>query len=307
MDNKPASGKRAKISRAQQYTMLEVLGASLVLGACVVLAIFMIKYIKFNTQIIAAKNDAITDYDKTIRNVGICVDTDGNKRLSDKELEGCNPNAVKLEQVVGSLRYNVLSQMAQNEDLESVARQRVEDCYSADGEKIDFDKLYEQSTDEKEKQQYLQLSKICSALRVVPDALPAQKNTEALMASLDQLFILTGWEPERLSPRDDVVASPIKGVETIPVTLRVEGGDQVIMNVLGNIERSIREFSITTATVEWTSTGVSLQAAANAYYLAPQEAVETEKVLYATPKARTARKNKSKVQSANDSYKEATE
>ncbi len=61
MANKPAADtKRVKISKAQQITMLEVLAASLILGTCLVVAIFLIKYIKFNTKIIAAKNEAIS-------------------------------------------------------------------------------------------------------------------------------------------------------------------------------------------------------------------------------------------------------
>lgn len=285
--NKPADNKRVRITKAQQFTLVEVLGASLVLGACIVLSIFLIKYIKFNTQIISEKNEAITHYDQTIRNVGVCVDTDKNGRLSDKELENCKPNEVSLSQVVGSLRYNVLSMMAENADLESVARYRNENCYDAQGTRIDFQRLYEVSTDEDERQRYLQYSKICSALRVIPDALPAQKNTEALMASLNQIFILTGWEPERLMPRDDLVKNDIEGVDVIPVTLRVEGADGVVMAVLNNIEHSIREFDMTTATAEWTNSGISLQASAHAYYLAEDPEIEVNTTLYASKKARS--------------------
>lgn len=160
------NSKRAKISRAQQFTMLEVLGASLVLGACVVISMFLIKYINFNTKVITAKDQAIADYDATIRNVGICVDTNHNDKLDKEELERCNPTTTSLDSVSGSLRYKVLTEMAQNTDLESVARQRNESCYE-DGERIDFNKLYEESSDDKQKQQYLQMSKICSALRVI--------------------------------------------------------------------------------------------------------------------------------------------
>lgn len=267
--------KRLRISKAQQYTMLEVLGASLVLGVCLVLAIFLIKYIKFNTVIITAKNDAITEYDQTLRNVGACVDSDNNGRLSDKELESCNPTATSLSSVSGSLRNNVLTLMAQNADLESVARQRNENCYDENGEKKNFDKLYEETTDEYKRAEYVQLSKICSALRVIPDALPAQKNTEALMASLNQVFILTGLEPERLAPLDDVMISEIEGVEVIPVQMRMVGSAPVVLTALNNVERSIREFDITTASVEWTTTGLSVTANANAYYLKNAGKIET--------------------------------
>ncbi len=283
-----ATSKRSKISKAQQLTILEVLIASLVFGACAVLSIFLIKYINFNTKIISAKSQAITDYDQSLRNVGVCVDTDKNGRLSNEELENCNSNEVSLNSVTNSLRYKVLMQMAQNTDLESVARQRNEKCYDDKGEKIDFNEKYEKTTDELEKQQYLQMSKVCSALRVIPDALPAQKNTEALMASLNQVLLLTGWEPERLTPRDDAVESRIEGIGVIPVTLQVEGGSDVVLRALDKIEHSVREFDITSGTIEWTNSGLSLNALADAYYL--EDAAEIEKTVVIKASDKTRRK-----------------
>ena len=272
-----APSKRIKISKAQQLTMLEVLVASLVFGTCAVLSVFLIKYIGFNTRVISEKNQAITDYDQSLRNVGVCVDTDGNGRLSNEEIEKCNPSEISLNSIPESLRYKVLMQMAMDTDLESVARKRNEKCYDEDGERIDFNKKYEQSTNDLEKQQYLQSAKICSALRVIPDALPARKNTEALMARLNQVLLLTGWEPERLTPRDDMVESRIEGVGVIPVTLQVDGGNDVVLRALDKIEKSIREFDITSATIEWTNSGLSLNALANAYYL--EDAGELEKTV----------------------------
>ena len=228
--------------------------------------------------------EAISEYDQTLRNVGICVDSDNNGRLNDAELESCDPNATSLADVEGSLRYNVLVTMAENDYLESVARQRTENCYDDLGNRIDFDELYEESTNELDKQRYLQSAKICSALRVVPDALPAQKNTEALMASLNQIFILTGWDPDRLAPLEDVIDSEIEGVATIPVQLRVEGPSETVLTALNNVERSIREFDILTATVEWTSQGLSLQGDANAFYLETGMELEETETLYATDK-----------------------
>lgn len=280
MANKPADTKRVRISKAQQITMLEVLVASLILGTCIVVAIFLIKYIKFNTKIIAAKNDAISAYDQTIRNVGVCADTDRNGRLNDKELEACSPNAVALSSVPNSLRYNVFQVMAQNADLESVARKRSQEleklCYDAAGNKFDFNRLVSQATSDTERERYLQSLKACSALRVIPDALPARKNTEALMASLNQIFIESNWEPENISPRDDRILTEIEGVEAIPVSMRYQGSDAKVLSVLYNIEKSIREFDIVTATVEWNSAGLSLNAQANAYYLAETMMIEGE-------------------------------
>lgn len=281
-----APSKRVKISRAQQLTMLEVLVASLVFGACAVVSIFLIKYISFNTRIIAAKNQAITDYDQSLRNVGVCADLDRNGRLSNDEIAKCDPSAVSLSSVPNSLRYKVLMQMAQNADLESVARQRNDKCYDKNGARIDFNARYEEATDDADKQLYMQLSKICSALRVIPDALPAQQNTEALMASLNQVLLLTGWEPERLTPRDDVIESRIEGVGVIPVTLQVDGANDVVLRALDNIEKSIREFDIASGTIQWTNSGLSLNALANAYYLEDANAIETKVVMKATDKVR---------------------
>lgn len=285
MAAKPADTKREKISKAQQLTMLEVLGASLVLGTCLVLMNFIGKYIEFNTRIIAAKNESIAMYDETLRNIGICPDTDKDGRLSAREIEECDPNSVKLGQVPNSLRYNVLEVMAQNADLESVARKRNENCYDAEGKRINFNEMYNSATTESERQQILQATKICSSLRVISDALPAQKNTEALMASLNQLFIISNWEPENIAPRDEtVVLDDLSGVEAIPVTLQVNGNGATVLTVLNNIDRSIRNFDITSATVEWTNTGLNLTARANAYYMDGVWNLETEKTLRAGDK-----------------------
>lgn len=277
--------KRSKISKAQQIIMLEVLVASLVLGTCLVLISFIIKYIEFNTRIIAAKNEAISSYDQAIRNIGICADKDKNGRLSDNELAECNPNALDLEEITDSLRYNVYEVMAQNPELESVARKRNANCYDEDGNRIDFNALYKIATDDAERKQLLQATRICSSLRVISDALPAQKNTEALMASLNQLFIVSDWDPDNISPRDDeVILDELTGVLAIPVNLRVSGDGATIMRVLGNIDRSIRNFDITSGTVEWSNSGLSLQARANAYYLDETWGLESEKTIRAGDK-----------------------
>lgn len=277
----PAEKKRQKISKAQQLTMLEVLGASLVLGVCAVISIFLIKYIKFNTKIIAEKSQAIVDYDETLRNVGVCQDENKDGRLNDKELDNCKPNDLTLSQVPDSLRFNAMKVMAENSDLESVARQRSANCFDEGGEKIDFNLLYEEASDPKEKEQYLQSAKICSALRVIPDALPAVRNNEAILASINQMFILAGTEMDSLTPVDDTTESLIEGLATIPVRIRMEGTDKEVMSVLDVLERSIREVDITTATIEWTAVGLNLNASANAYYLETPGMVEVDTTVYA--------------------------
>ncbi len=52
------------------------------------------------------------------------------------------------------------------------------------------------------------------------------------------------------------------------------------MSVLNNIERSIREFNIKTATIEWSgSDNLLLQAQANAYYMDKSIITETKKTI----------------------------
>lgn len=105
------------------------------------------------------------------------------------------------------------------------------------------------------------------------------------MASLNQLFIISNWEPENIAPRDEsVVLEDLSGVEAIPVTLQVNGDGATVLTVLNNIDRSIRNFDVTSATVEWTNTGLNLTARANAYYMEGVWTLETEKTLRAGDK-----------------------
>ena len=107
------------------------------------------------------------------------------------------------------------------------------------------------------------------------------------MASLNQLFILSAKEPESIAPLDDNIASGIEGLEIIPVSFRGEGSDAAIVDVLNNIEHSVREFDITSATIEWTASGLSLRANANAYYLADAAALEAKATIRANSKTGT--------------------
>ena len=57
------------------------------------------------------------------------------------------------------------------------------------------------------------------------------------------------------------------------------------MNVLDNIERSIREFDIERATIEWGSNNtLTLQAQATAYYMDESTVTETTQTLKAEDK-----------------------
>ena len=284
--NGPAVEKRAKISKTQQQTLMISLITAIVVGVCGVLAVFFGKYIGFNKKVIAAKDSAIVDYEETIKNVGLCTDKNRDGKFSADELKNCNPDSLDSAGLMGTLRYNVLVNMAKNTDLESVARDSQRDCYDNTGKKIDWQKKFDGTEDDEEQSKYMAMLKMCSALRVVPDALPAQMNEEALMSSLNQVFILSNWEPESLSPSGES-ASQVSGINTIPISLVVETSTDKTMTVLGNIEKSIRTFDIKSANIAWSNNGfLTIKGQGVAYYTEDAGIIETTEAVYASDAAK---------------------
>lgn len=284
MAAKTPKEKRFYISKAQRMTLAEVLIASMVLGSCIVVSIFLIKYIDFNTKIISEKNNAISDYNKTIASVGACKDSNRDGDFSDKELEDCDPDSVSLGDVPDSLRFNIYEQLAKNTDLELVARQRRVGgvCYDENGKEINFTARYNQARTDEDRVQALLGIRECSSLRVISDALPEQENTEALMSSLNQIFIEANIEPDAISPSGENITSAIPGVSVIPVSFRMSGSEMDVIRALDAIERSIRTFDITSGVFEYSSTGtISLRAGANAYYLDEGGELEIKKTVRA--------------------------
>lgn len=281
-----AIGKRIKISKTQQQILLAVLGASLATGICAVLAVYFVKTIFFNAKVITAKDESIVSYEKTIKNVGICVDTNDDGRYNNDELKNCDPDAINAEDLPNTLRYNVMVNMANNTDLEEVGRNSLDECYGRDDKKVDFTALYNKAETDEQRMYYLYMTRMCSALRVIPDALPAQKNTEALMASLNQIFILSDWTPESLAPSDVVPNVQIEGLQVIPLSLIVEANSEKTLNVLDNIEKSIRTFEVSSATISWSGEDrLELRASANSYYTDSVSVQENTRTVYATEKA----------------------
>ena len=283
--NGPAVSKRIKISKTQQQMLLIALFASTALGVLIVLAVFFIRYINFNNKVIKAKDEAIVAYEKTIKNVGLCKDTDRDGKFSAAELSKCDPDALDSASLPGTLRYNIMVNMANNADLESVARSSQADCYDAEGNKIDWQQKFDNTDNDEEQANYLAMLKMCSALRVIPDAMPAQANEEALMSSLNQIFIISQWDPENLSPSGNVETSDIEGLSSIPITLSVESDATKTMTVLNNIERSIRTFDLKSATISWNNDFLTLEAQGVAYYTEDSGLVENNKTVYANDSA----------------------
>ncbi len=284
-----AIGKRAKISEAQQYMLLSVLGASIVLGAAISLTINFIQHISFNTKIIMAEEESIAAYSNVIKSIGVCKSPSGSV-YSDDELNRCDPDSIEVSEIPGTLRANIIENLAANEALNSVPKENDSSCINPlTGKNYTYkelDEIYDEANGGSELSAASRLIRSCSALRVIPDALPAFKNEEALLASLNKLFIMSGWEPESLSPSGSTsVVDEEKNLNAISLSLSVEANTGTTMNVLNNIERSIREFNIERATIEWGSNDtLVLQAQATAYYMDESSITETTQTIKAEGK-----------------------
>lgn len=282
-----AIGKRAKISQAQQYMILAVLGASVVLGAAISAIMHFVQQISFNSKVIAAEEASIVNYSNVIKNAGVCKAPSGTI-YSEAELKQCEPDSIQVSWIPGTLRANIIENLAANAALNSVPKEDSSACINqGSGKAYTYKELmdnYKRAQSSAELVQASNLIKSCSALRVIPDALPAFKNEEALLASLNKLFILSGWQPESISPSGDTDTDSElpENLHELAVTLSIDAGSGTTMAVLDNMERSIREFDIKAATITWSdSDTLEFQASATAYYM--DEATITEQTTVITP------------------------
>lgn len=279
MAKKTSIAKRAKISQAEQYLLLAVLGTAGLLGLTVALIEHFVDQISFNAQVITEEDISIKAYSDFIKGVGICQKPSGNV-YNNADLEKCNPNSIDAASIPDTLRYNILENMAANQALSSVTRDADSACINPDTDKnYTYEEMNKKYNDAKNSEERIVASAIiqsCSALRVIPDALPDQKNEEALLSSLNKIFNISNWEPESLAPSDSTGVSTYgTNLNTIAVRLSVNADTATTVKVLDNIERSIREFSITRATISWAKNDtIDLQAQANAFYMDPSTVTE---------------------------------
>ena len=268
--------KRLRISRAQRMTLLEVAITSLIVGAAIVLIVFLGKYIGLNGRVIGAKDEALNNYSRTIANVGICEDKNRDGKVDAGELNNCHPNDITLDRIPDTLQSNVMTKTAYDKALESVAKHDTlsSSCLDASGKSKNFLKEYQEAKTESSKKKALDSIKTCSALRIIPDALPAQQNIEGASASLNWLLKQAGVRYESLTPGDDnsgtsdntsVTAS---SVDSIPLSLVLETSTQNVYRALATVERSIRTFDVDSMTIEWGGSGskLSFTIKTRAYY-----------------------------------------
>ena len=282
MAKEVAISKRLKISQAQQYMLLAVIGASLVLGMSISLLSHFAQQISFNAKVIMTEDQSIVAYSSIIKNAGVCTKPSGAV-YSDEELKKCDPGSVEISQIQGTLRANILENLAANEALNSVPKESNSNCVDASGKTYTYKDLmdnYKAARGADQLQAASALIKSCSALRVIPDSLPAFKNEEALLASLNKLYIAADWEPETINPSGtpSEASSLGENLNEISVNSIIEANSGTTMNVLNNIERSLREFNIERATISWQNNDtLGVQFNATAYYINESTINETAK------------------------------
>lgn len=291
--NAPKTRQSIKIS-AEKQTVIIVVGIITLIGASFMLFHRISQEIGFNNKIINEKNNAARDYTKLIRNVGICKENKGNKgTYSDAELKSCNPNTVSPDEVQGSLRYNIMHEVAQNADLESVGRESLSLCYDSNGKRINFTEKQKNTESEQEKLLYADLIKKCSAVRIIPEALPSKQNTEALLASLNKIMLLSSWQPEKISPDGEATPVDISGLGFMPLKFSTEANPDIVYSIIENIEKSIRNIDINRATISWGGRGrIEFVANATAYYAEHEEYQEKTVTVRASDSSKPAKNNK---------------
>ena len=266
-----AIGKRAKISQAQQYMLLAVIGAALFLGSAIAINYHLIKKISYHAGVISKEDESIVEYSNTIKKIGICTAPKGDV-YSTEELKKCDPNSIEVSEVPGTLRSDIVQNMAANKALNSVPKESLSGCANPETGKNykyeELEKLYQDAESSEARAAATQMIKICSALRIIPDALPAFKNEEALLSSLNKIFIESDWQPESLSPSGEEEAAEFgEGLNAITVNLSVESDMSTTARLINNMERSIRNFNIKSAAFEWSGGNISFSANAQAFYV----------------------------------------
>ena len=286
MAKEVAISKRAKISQAQKYMLIAVLGTGAVLGVAIALVMHFVSQISFNAKVLAEQDDAIAAYSTAIKSIGICKKPSG-ENYTDEELKRCNPDSIDVTTIPGTLRANILEGMAANEALNSVPKESSPSCVNSETGKSytyeEMETIYDEAETTEEIMAASELIQVCSALRIIPDALPAYKNEEALLSSLNKIFLLSNWEPETLSPTGTSAEAGFgTNLNSMSVRLAMDANTATTMSVLSNIEKSIREFNVERATIQWSSNDtLILQAQATAYYMTPTTLTESSKVIRA--------------------------
>lgn len=245
-----AFGKWAKIDKAQRNMFLAVCGTSVILGVTIVSIIYFAKVIAFNGKLIGEKDVVIKDY-KSIQ--------ESLKKIS-----------------------NDVDAMRTNENLEAVSRTRAADCMKL------TTKLDEEGEDSIEISD-IELARICTSLRVIPDAIPSKENLEATLASLNQLLLwsdgaiqiegISGADVDDAILYDENGTAVTTTLKPIGASLSIDDTTERVRRALDTIENSIRNYDIASASITFsgdstTAESIELHSTFRAYY---SDAVSIEK------------------------------
>lgn len=240
-----AFAKWAKIDSAQQKMFLAVCGTSILLGVTIVSIIYFAKVIAFNGTLIGEKDKIIKDY-------------------------------TSIQKSLQSISSQV-NELSSNENLEAVARTRAADC----AKYLDLDKSEDEESEDSNKIDSIELARVCTSLRVIPDAIPSKKNVEATLASLNQLLLwsdgsikidgITGSDVEGGSSIKDSDGNVSKSLRSVGATLSLDDTSGKVRNALDTIENSIRNYDIASASISFsgdstTSETIEFHATFRAYY-----------------------------------------
>ncbi len=276
--------KNLKISQAQQVLLLSVLISSLILGVGIALSLNFLSHISFNAKVIGEKDQAINSYSTAISKIGVCKKPKGETYTSD-ELKNCNPSTIDVNSIPGTLRYNIVNGLAVNPALNSVSKSEVDiKCVNPESLKNytikELNDKYIYATTIEERESATNLLKVCSALRTIPDALPAYKNQEALLSSINKIFNLAGWLPDGLSPEGDGAVSEGSDLSGYSVSFSIDADLIMVQDVLSKIERSIRNIDAYAASISYSDDeALKIDVSAQAYYVNKTELSEETKVI----------------------------
>ena len=268
--------KNLKISEAQQLLLLSVLAASVVLGVAISLSLNFINKISFNARVIGEKDKAIASYSDAFSAIGVCKKPKG-ETYSEAELRNCNPSSIAIEDIPGTLRYNIVNGLAANFDLNSVPKSGVDmSCVDPLTEKNytikELNSMYVDAETLEDRDKAKNLLQTCSALRTIPDALPAFENREAMLSSLN----ISGWQPEGLAPdsNEDSSEEEESGASGYGISITMEADLKTVQDVLQNIERSIREIDVANAAITYNDNMLKIDLQARAFFVNKTELSE---------------------------------
>jgi hypothetical protein len=174
---------------------------------------------------------------------------------------------------------NQVNNLAVDDTLEVVGRTRAADCLNRSA------KMLTESSSVED----LEVTRTCTALRVIPDAMPSSANTEAMLAGLNQLLLwsndgngvliegLSGTDTDGVSFVDENGNAIKTTMSAMGAAVSIEDDADKVKGALDTIENSIRNYDIAAASIEWSGDNydddgvyhpqrISLSASFNAYY-----------------------------------------